>query len=120
MVSSNSCGQTEFMGPAQLKLDSFQELANYSLNAYWPHWNDCSNPKSYLIPPIFYYQCADKSDEDFEKAENELKQVREQYPNNQDPLVKYRESDIAEHIVYAATSQLIQEKYLAPFIAVRN
>src|SRR5687768_17431319 len=120
MASSNPCGKTEFMGPAQSKLDSFQDLANYSLNAYWPHWNDHTNPESYLIPPIFYYKCADKSDEDFEEAEEEQKKKRVQRPDYQDPLVKHRESDIAEHIVYAAILQLIQEKHLAPFIAVQN
>lgn len=107
-----------FMGPAQQRFDSFTEQARYFLDTYWPHWNDYENPQSYIMPPIFYYVNPDVSDKSIETATRENPSKNSKHPMFRQVID--RGTDAAENLVHDAIYQLLQEKSLAPFVAVRN
>lgn len=110
--------ETNFIGPAEQKFETFLELAKFSLTTNCPNWNNFDQPESYVIPPIFYYKNPELYDEIIEEAE-----AQGAVHDSKHPLFKkvlFRRSEKAEHDVYKSIYDLSQEKLHAPFIAVHN
>lgn len=106
--SRSSFDSVIFSGPGGKTFDSFLDLCNYSMESYFPDWKNYSNPKTYVTPPIFYFQHPEIGDGEIPMTDgfNRLKLDRG--------------SDSSENTVYKAISRMQQEIKYAPFLAIHQ
>lgn len=87
---------------------SFQDQCVWTLTSFLTNWKSYDNPKSYIVPSVFYFMYPEVTDRELEQ--------RQHQPF--DAFVKHRISDQAEFVVHLALTKLIQENYQAPFVAL--
>lgn len=107
----------QFLSPAKKEFDSFEKLAQFSLDLHCPYWRkspENDKTRSYFSPPLFKFQLDDRSDRDFEEAKNALKE------NLDDLLVSKRLSDMAEHKFHCAIDRLAQDETMPSFLVFRG
>lgn len=112
--------ETKFLGPAQKLYKSFSELALDSLDRNCPNWRNYVEPKSYFIPPIFYFQYPGDSDAVVEIAKSRGAAKDSNGQPEDFALIKHRDSDEAEYTVYRTIQKLSKEPSMGPFIAVHS
>src|SRR5690242_17909768 len=108
-MASANCAinkHVKFSGPAGEVFDSFVDLANQSLNNYWPNWKDYDNPRGYITPPIFTFQNAEINDQWLQNCKKEYVQKKEDAKDMPMPAVlNERIGDDGEYIVYSALKE---------------